>query len=229
MRTIEKKKMKCEKHGTEFEGRLLFGKIKVGCPLCAREQEAQRQAKEAQRQRQKEQELQEYKDFRVKCSGLGKRLIETKAKYTQNFKEFSKHLKSLEKNLYLYGNVGTGKSMFCAELIKRNTDKMPLYFLASDLAYLTKSKCVEILNAQSTNNCGLFIIDEISDLPLIDESFLNALIDKLYNNDCLFVLSGNVSKDFLNSLSLKVLSRLNARGLELCEFSGEDLRISKNR
>ena len=77
---------------------------------------------------------------------------------TQNFKEFSKHLKSLEKNLYLYGNVGTGKSMFCAELIKRNTDKMPLYFLASDLAYLTKSKCVEILNAQSSNNCGLFVI-----------------------------------------------------------------------
>ena len=77
-------------------------------------------------------------------------------------------------------------------------------------------------------HCELFILDEISVIGLIDESFLNALIDKLYNNDCIFVLSGNVSKDFLNGLNTKVLSRLNANGLEVCEFRGEDLRI-KNK
>ena len=222
---LESKQMICQKHGIEFEGKLLLGKIPIGCPKCKEESEKLARDREAQELKQKEAELAEYRDFRIKHSGLSRKLIETKAKYTKNFKEFSQHLMSLEKNLFLCGNVGTGKTMFCAELVKRNTHRCPRYFYTCDLAYLTNSKRVDLLS--SLKHCELFILDEISDIGLIDESFLNALIDKLYNNDCIFVLCGNVSKDFLNSLNTKVLSRLNANGLEVCEFLGEDLRIAK--
>ena len=61
----------------------------------------------------------------------------------------------------------------------------------------------------------------------LDESFFNLVIDKLYNQDCIIVLSGNVKNDYLNSLSLKVLSRLNANGLSICEFNGNDLRVKR--
>lgn len=219
--------LKCERHDIEFEGKVLLGGIKIGCPQCKEENEKLARDREAQALKQKEAELAEYRDFRIKHSGLSRKLIESKAKYTKNFKEFSQHLMSLEKNLFLYGGVGTGKTMFCAELVKRNTHRYPRYFCACDLAYLTNSKRVDLLDG--LKHCELFILDEISDISLIDESFLNALIDKLYNNDCIFVLCGNVSKDFLNSLSTKALSRLNANGLEVCEFLGDDLRIAKNK
>lgn len=220
---LQTKKLICEKHAIEYEGRLLFGKIPLGCPKC-REAEAEAQRlREVQRLKQKDTEIKQCNEFRVQASGLPKKLINTKAKFTENFKRFSKHLISLEKNLFLCGSVGTGKSMFCAELIKRNTQKFPQYYCASDLVYLTNAKKAEFL--KSVEICELFIIDEISDLAQVDESFLNALIDKLYSNDCLLVLVGNVSKDFLNTLSLKVLSRLNAKGLEICEFKGKDLRL----
>ena len=218
--------LKCQKHDIEFEGKLLLGKIPIGCPKCKEENEKLARDMEAKELKKKEAELAEFVEFRVKHSGLSKKLIETKAKYTKNFKEFSQHLMSLEKNLFLCGGVGTGKTMFCAELVKRNTHRYPRYFCACDLAYLTNSKRVDLLDR--LKHCELFILDEISDIGLIDESFLNALIDKLYNNDCIFVLSGNVSKDFLNGLNTKALSRLNANGLEVCEFRGEDLRI-KNK
>lgn len=224
---LESKRMICQKHGIEFEGKLLLGKIPIGCPKCKEESEKLARDREAQELKRKEAELAEYRDFRIKHSGISKKLIETKAKYTKNFKEFSQHLMSLEKNLFLCGGVGTGKTMFCAELVKRNTHRYPRYFCACDLAYLTNSKRVDLLS--SLKHCELFILDEISDIGLINESFLNALIDNLYNNDCIFVLCGNVSKDFLNGLNTKILSRLNANGLEVCEFLGEDLRIAKKQ
>lgn len=224
---LETKRLICQKHGVEFEGKLLLGKIPIGCPKCKEENEKLALEIEAKTIKQREEELAEYKEFRIKHSGLSKKLIETKAKYTKNFKEFSQHLMSLEKNLFLCGGVGTGKTMFCAELIKRNFEKCPRYFCTADISYMTNSKKTDLLN--SLKHCELFILDEISDVGLIDESFFNTLIDKLYNNNCLFVLSGNVSKDFLNSLSTKVLSRLNANGLEICEFIGEDLRLKNNR
>ena len=138
--------LKCQKHGIEFRGRLLLNRIPIGCPKCKEENEKLARDVEVKELKKKEAELAEFVEFRVKHSGLSKKLIETKAKYTKNFKEFSQHLMSLEKNLFLCGGVGTGKTMFCAELVKRNTHRYPRYFCACDLAYLTNSKRVDLLD-----------------------------------------------------------------------------------
>lgn len=217
--------LKCQKHGIEFQGRLLLNRIQIGCPKCREEDEQKLREREEAKIKAKNEELQRFKDFRIKHSGLPKKLIETKAKYTQNFRQFSEHLIELKNNLFLCGGVGTGKTMYCAELIKRNTEKYPMYFLACDLAYLSNTKKQDFI--KSLDICELFILDEISDIGLIDESFFNLVVDKLYNQDSIIVLSGNVKNDYLNSLSLKVLSRLNANGLSICEFNGNDLRVKK--
>lgn len=223
---LENKDLFCDKHQISFNGKLLFGEVKIGCPLCNKESQEARIALEAREKLARENELNEYKEFRIKHSGLSKKLIEIKPKYTPNFKAFSEHLISLKSNLFICGSVGVGKSVYCAELIKRNTEKCPRYYTAIELSYLTKPQKATLLNGIS--NCELFIIDEIGDFSAIDEQFFNTLIDRLYSQDAYIVLCGNVSPQFLENFTPKVLSRLNANGLDICEFLGEDLRIAKN-
>ena len=78
--------LKCQKHDIEFEGKLLLGKIPIGCPKCKEENEKIARDMEVKELKKKEAELAEFVEFRVKHSGLSKKLIETKAKYTKNFK-----------------------------------------------------------------------------------------------------------------------------------------------
>lgn len=222
---FENKELFCDKHQISFNGKLLFGEVKLGCPMCNKESQEARIELETREKIAREKELNEYKDFRIKHSGLSKKLIEIKAKYTPNFKAFSEHLISLKTNLFICGSVGVGKSVYCAELIKRNTEKYPRYYTAIELSYLTKPQKATLLNGIS--NCELIVIDEIGDFSAIDEQFFNALIDKLYNQGAFFVLCGNVELRFLNNFGAKVLSRLNSNGLSVCEFIGQDLRLNQ--
>lgn len=218
-------KLYCKKHGVEFNGKLLLGKVAIGCPMCSKEAEAQKEREMALEVAKKEKELLEFKEYRVANSGLPKRLIEAKAKYTQNFKEHAQHLIELKCNLFLCGGVGTGKSMYCAELIKRNTNRYPRYYNAGDMSFYTNYEKTQML--QSISNCELFVIDEVGDIGLVDKVFLKSLFDRLYNQGAIIVLAGNVNSGFLQSLDSKIISRLSENNLTICEFIGKDLRVIK--
>ena len=66
---LESKRLVCQKHDIEFEGKLLLGKIPIGCPKCKEENEKLARDMEVKELKQKEVELAEFVEFRVKYSG----------------------------------------------------------------------------------------------------------------------------------------------------------------
>ena len=117
---VEIVKAFCEKHGLEYEAKSIniFGVISK-CPKCKDEEEKEKE-QEALRQAelQKKQDYEDMINYLEKFSNIPKRYIMRNANLEfDNFKRHCDILKNkLEKNIFLIGDPGTGKTFFIDEV-----------------------------------------------------------------------------------------------------------------
>lgn len=227
--TSEVKELFCEKHNITYQGRVFSFGITESCPECKKEQAQIREEREKKEAEYKEKRYkQELDSHYLNTSGLSQSLISKTAMFSNNFKAHQEHLKSLKSNLLIYGDTGLGKTMYCAELIKRNLDKRPLYVSAPYMAlYTLKRNGYELINSIIERDVKLFIVDEASSLGECNQLFIECLIDTLYNNEAYMVFSGNFvdTNNFQDLLSKKAISRIS-HNINFLKFSGNDLRKS---
>lgn len=222
----------CEKHNVKYTAkRVKFCNTEYisGCPICNNELSAQREKEEKARLEAK---LAEYKqrDLEIKRailrdSGIPKRYESFKPTDTENFAKYKGLLANeLKDNLFIFGGVGQGKTLFCCELIKANLSLKPIYLYGSDLALIQKNDFNLTKHIEKLKGYDLIVIDEISFL-LENVFVLDLIVDCAYRDDKRLVLCGNISfNEFADKAGQRVISRVS-QGLKILKFTGKDLRI----
>lgn len=231
---IEIVKAFCEKHGLEYEAKSIniFGVISK-CPKCKDEEEKEKE-KEALRQAelQKKQDFEDMINYLEKFSNIPKRYIRKNANL--EFDKFKKHRgiieNNLEKNIFIIGDTGTGKTFYIAEIFKRNWKRAPYYIDSSDLS-LFNEKDFRIVNLlEKIKGRGIIAIDEVQMLCSNDRiHILEALVCSAYSNGSVIIICGNGIKEDYNFLSEPKYKRMTSRfkdgGVNLIDFGSGDLRI----
>lgn len=222
----------CDKHNTNYEAqeRIILGrKFSTDCPQCSAENKARERAQanaEALAHQKQMQALQdEINQLAIQSSRIPKRYLKPADTSAPNFKAYSHILEfKASGHILIIGSVGTGKTYFASEIIKRNAELKPLYLCGNELSYTQKSDFNLKKIAESIAEHDLIVIDEIG--YLLESTFLlDMLIDLCYRDDKTLVLVGNISfKDLQDKLGEHTLSRLK-QNLQILEFKGADLRV----
>lgn len=144
------------------------------------------------------------------------------------------------KNILFQGEVGTGKSFLsnciANELIK--TGHSVIYFSSSSLfetisSYKFKKNGKEVSDSTMSDiyNCDLLVIDdlgtELTNQFVISELF-SILNERDMNRKSTIISTNCSSKELSDTYSNQIFSRLYSR-YEICELSGNDIRIYKKR
>lgn len=222
----------CNRHNEPYQAVCLFSvrgqKVFSDCPKCVMEEEAREQARlEADRkflEAEIEKARQEELKFNFEHSNMPKRYRDKKCEMTQNFIKNKEILESKPQgNIYVYGGIGLGKTMFLCELIKRNLDMRPIYIYGSDLALIQKKDYAFKNIVEKYDIYGLLVLDEVS--FLIENQFaLDLIIDLAYRDAIPLVICGNKPlKEFLADIGERAASRF-AEDIQVAKFDGSDLR-----
>ena len=222
----------CEKHNVKYTAKrlnFLGGEYISKCPICEAELKAQRERDEkamleAKLAENRQRDL-EIKRAILRDSGIPKRYESFKPTDTENFAKYKGFLASeLKENLFIFGSVGQGKTLFCCELIKANLNLKPIYLCGSDLALIQKNDFNLMKYIDKLKGYDLIVIDEIS--FLLENAFvLDLIVDCAYRDDKRLVLCGNISfNEFADKAGQRVISRVS-QGLKILKFTGKDLRI----
>lgn len=221
----------CDKHNATYEAReqVIAGhKFFTICPQCSTERQARERAQanaEAFAHQKQMQALQdEINELAIKASRIPKRYLKPANTNAPNFKAYAHILESKANgHILIVGSVGTGKTYFASEIIKRNAELKPLYLCGNELSYTIKSDFSLKKIAESIADHDLIVLDEIG--YLLESPFLlDMLIDLCYRDDKTLVLVGNIGfKDLQDKLAEHTLSRLK-QNLQILEFKGADLR-----
>lgn len=221
----------CKIHSIDYEAqeRVILGrKFSTDCPQCSAENKARERAQanaEALAHQKQMQALQdEINALAIQASRIPKRYLKPADMSAPNFKAYAHILEAKASgHTLIIGSVGTGKTYFASELIKRNAELRPLYLCGNELSYTQKSDFNLKKIAESIAEHDLIVVDEIG--YLLESPFLlDMLIDLCYRDDKALTLAGNISfKDLQDKLGEHTLSRLK-QNLHILEFKGTDLR-----
>ena len=154
--------------------------------------------------------------------------------------EFVDKFKTTKENLFLYGNVGVGKSFLSYCIAKELLDKgySVLYFSSSQLFDTLKesdfgkdSKENLYTSKEDIYNCDLVVIDDLG--TELTNSYISAKLFSLLNERILrgksTIISTNLSLMELRDLySDRIFSRISTK-YKLCKLSGPDIRIYKKQ
>lgn len=154
--------------------------------------------------------------------------------------EFVDKFKTTKENLFLYGNVGVGKSFLSCCIAKELLDKgySVLYFSSSQLFDTLKesdfgkdSKENLYTSKEDIYNCDLVVIDDLG--TELTNSYISAKLFSLLNERILrgksTIISTNLSLMELRDLySDRIFSRISTK-YKLCKLSGPDIRIYKKQ
>lgn len=145
-----------------------------------------------------------------------------------------------KENLFLYGNVGVGKSFLSCCIAKELLDKgySVLYFSSSHLFDVLKendfgkdSKENLYTSKEDIYNCDLVVIDDLG--TELTNSYVSTRLFSLINERILrnksTIISTNLSlKDLRELYSDRIFSRISTK-FKLCKLSGPDIRIYKKQ
>lgn len=154
--------------------------------------------------------------------------------------EFVDKFETTKENLFLYGNVGVGKSFLSCCIAKELLDKgySVLYFSSSQLFDTLKesdfgkdSKENLYTSKEDIYNCDLVVIDDLG--TELTNSYISAKLFSLLNERILrgksTIISTNLSLMELRDLySDRIFSRISTK-YKLCKLSGPDIRIYKKQ
>lgn len=222
----------CHKHNEDYQAVCLFNlngrKIFSECSKCADENEARNQAIiEAERKAVQETidrlEREELED-NLNNANMPKRYKDKQCEMTQNFIKNKDILESKPQgNIYVYGGIGLGKTMFLCEIIKRNLDMKPIYIYGSDISLIQKKDYAFKNIIYKYANYGLLVLDEVSFL-MENQFALDLIIDLAYRDAIPLVICGNKPiKEFLADIGERAASRF-AEDIQVAKFDGNDLR-----
>ncbi len=153
---------------------------------------------------------------------------------------FVNDFKHTKDNLFLYGNVGVGKSFLSCCVAKELLDKgySVLYFSSSHLFEVLKendfskeSKENLYTSKEDIYNCDLVVIDDLG--TELTNSYISTRLFSLINERILrnksTIISTNLSlKDLRELYSDRIFSRISTK-YKLCKLSGPDIRIYKKQ
>ncbi|OCR86680.1 hypothetical protein CFT13S00388_07960 [Campylobacter fetus subsp. testudinum] len=229
----EKKKLFCEIHNLAYEG-VSFDTLGIvePCPKCkeAREQRKARELKEME-QRAKDEKLAYLLHYLETFSNLPKKYLYEKADLNVgDIARYKGYLETpLQNNLFIFGGIGSGKTLFCTEIVKANVDKAPIYLSGNELDLMRDGdyRLGDIIS--KIDGKAIVIVDEIQMLIFNKRiRMLDAITDKAYSNGARIVFCGNIEKNQLAILKeaefKRITSRLKDGRLQMIEFKGRDLR-----
>lgn len=153
---------------------------------------------------------------------------------------FVNHFETQKENLFLYGNVGVGKSFLSCCIAKELLDKgySVLYFssahlfdVLADNDFGKDSKENLYTNKEDIYNCDLVVIDDLG--TELTNSYVQTALFSLINERILrnksTIISTNLAlKDLRDLYSDRVFSRISTK-YKLCKLSGPDIRIYKKQ
>lgn len=223
----------CEKHKI-FYGRKreILGRVVTPiCPKCNQESTESR--------KKREDEDREYKGTMRDCleaiweverlysSGLSENSINFTPKETDNFKKYKKYLK-VDKNLVIFGDIGTGKTTFAKEIIKNMCKEEKCYYIQGYELLGLNIKDFRFDNKlEPIKRAKILVIDECHNLSNISREILELIVDCVYQNNGFIVFAGNIRDNFIKeTFTDRIRSRLNEKGIEILKFIGKDLRKS---
>lgn len=221
----------CKKHNHSYEAkeRIILGhRFYTDCPKCEAERKAQDRAKENAEKLKYEKEIQalqvKINEEAIQDSRIPKRYLKSADLTQPNFKDYIHILENkISGNILIIGNVGTGKTYFVSELMKRNAELNPLYLCGNELSYTQKNDFNLSKLLESIKEHDLIAIDEIGYL-LESKFILDLLIDLCYRDDKYLIMAGNIIfRDLKDNLAEHTLSRLR-QNIKILEFKGKDLR-----
>ena len=153
---------------------------------------------------------------------------------------FVNQFETTKDNLFLYGNVGVGKSFLSCCVAKELLDRgySVLYFSSSHLFDVLKEndfgkdyKENLYTSKEDIYNCDLVVIDDLG--TELTNSYISTRLFSLINERILrnksTIISTNLSlKDLRELYSDRIFSRITTK-YKLCKLSGPDIRIYKKQ
>ncbi len=151
---------------------------------------------------------------------------------------FVNNFESNKENLFLYGNVGVGKSFLSCCIAKELLDKgySVLYFSSSHLFdvlaqndFSKDSKENLYTNKEDIYNCDLVVIDDLgTELTnsYISTSLFSLINERILRNKSTIISTNLALKDMRDLYSDRIFSRITTK-YKLCKLSGPDIRIYK--
>lgn len=226
-------RLHCEMHNLEYEGKSLamLGLVEP-CPKCKEARELKKaKALREEQERAKNEQMQYQIKYLEQFSNLPKRYLNAKADV--NVGDIAKYKKYLEmplnRNLFIFGGIGTGKTLFCTQIVKANVGKAPIYLSGNELDLMRDDDYRLGGVIDKMEGKAIVIIDEIQMLILNKRvRILDAITDKAYSNGANIIFCGNLEKSQLSVLKndefRRITSRLKDNDLQMIEFRGKDLR-----
>lgn len=236
--SISTKKIFCSVHNSYFTQKtinILGHIVETTCPKCSEDRKAR---EEYERKLESERFINSESSFsriikdvayidRIFDSGLTKQMIDFEPQQTENFERFSEHL-DIKTNLVVYGDTGTGKTRFLAEIIKRACKHSKSFYInAIDLLNLNVKDFRFSNKFKSIRESSILAIDECHNLLKLDRDIFELIVDSVYSNDGFLVMSGNIEpSDLKDIITDRIKSRLSEKGLSVVKFFGQDMRIN---
>ncbi len=222
----------CNKHNEDYQAvcilNVLGRKIFSECPKCVNEYEEAKQAALEEERKSIQETIDKFEmeelEYNFNNANIPKRYKDRKCEMTQNFIKNKTILETKPQgNIYVYGGIGLGKTMFLCEIIKRNLDMKPIYIYGSDISLIQKKDYAFKNIIDKYSDFGLLVLDEVS--FLMDNQFaLDLIIDLAYRDAIPLVICGNKPiKEFLDDISERAASRF-AEDIQVAKFDGNDLR-----
>lgn len=162
--------------------------------------------------------------------------------YLPQAKSFAKNFpKTNEKNLYIYGSVGTGKTYMCNCIAKELLDRgIPVIYqtassilnFIADYNFSDKSKKSELKDKYNyLENVELLIIDDLGteiSSSVADAHLFELINNRLISNKATIISSNLGPNDLRDSYDDRLYSRI-VGNYKMINFFGDDLRTKKYR
>lgn len=229
----DKVKLFCETHNLEYEGRYIpLIDIYTECPKCAEERKERLiKEMEAERLKEEQKEREYYEGYIRNYSNIPLRYIDYDFDVeTSNVKQYAKILEEpLNKNIFITGNTGVGKTAFLCKVLINNAKRMPYYLDGNELALMSDKTFAISGILEKIEGKGIIAIDEVQQLILNGKnSIFDYIINKAYNQKSNMILCGNLSDDVSKTLAKDEWKRSSGRfkqdGVIVINVKGKDLR-----
>ena len=219
----EYKMANCDKHGSYKK--IILNNLKnldTGCPICLSEIRLQeKREQEARDNYIKQQRIKHNNKIYLNNSNISNIFLNKKDNITINIEKNIKLFKEgTNKNLFIYGDAGVGKTHFLIRLMLNELSLQPLY-INCETFNVVGYKTHDFL--ESTKKHKVIFFDEaqcFAKNETLELVFLDA-----YHNGVKFYFASNVNfTQFVDKIKPRIIDRLREHGIDIINFVGQSLR-----